>query len=666
MLKAGNINLNRFPVALKELLGRSGGLKRDWKTDLDKAGMTLVSMTTGSEGEFLRIGERLQDIHLRVRALSKLAGAAAERLSGDKIVSERDALKGILRKIGEANDASLGGSATIALIIDRLQEANGQVESFGRIVRNLKVLCNLIRIESARLGDHNEGFVALGEDVLKLIANVDSSLSTLRSRIGNVLVIMADHLLLARKFEVLQQEKTKQLLERLSQSIQKMEKQQELSCQAVQDAARRWKNISGSVGEVVSSLQFHDITRQRLEHVHEALTELREERENKAGGNESKSPAVRYLFADRKNRTKRDTPDIIAKAAATCELQTAQLQHARDDFGGAMERIAQNLGNISSEIFMLSEDIQKVAGASEEKKATYFSELEASLAILMDTIRELAEMNRKMSSSMLQVADAIGDMTSFVRDIRKVGITMRITALNACVHAAHIGESGRALGVLADSIHQLSVDTAGSIDSISSNLEGIGAEAASLSCPGGKYDQELLKKENRALLEQIDSLILPLRQMDEEMSGLLRQFDSDGNSLRQEIEEMDSHLKAHNGMASQIDTVSTSLKDVANDLRAALPEGSGRTVETALGNLAVRYTMDKEREIHAAITSQSAGTAVLPAVAEDEIDQDEAAVELWESSVPEHVPLPGDEEAPTDLARITQDDEDMGDNVELF
>jgi methyl-accepting chemotaxis protein len=666
MLKPREMILNSLPETLRGRIAGSGRSRRAWRDELAEAGRKLEAMTTGSEDAFLFIGEKLQDIHQRVRAMSKLSMAAAECLSGERITSEEDDLKGILRKIGAANDASLGGSATILSLISSLEEADSHVESFSSIVRNLRVLCNLIRIESARLGSSNEGFAALSDDVQALIAHMDASLSTLRGRIGQVLALMADHLLLARKFEASQQEKARQVLDRSRQSIVTMEKQQALSCLAVTDAARRWKNIAGRVGEVVSSLQFHDITRQRMEHVHEALTELMEERQRNEESLERKSPVARYLFFVRNNGSPADTPEVMSRAAATCELQAAQLQHAREDLGGAMERIGQNLSNISSEISMLSGDIQNVAGFSEEKKDTYFSEMEASLAKLKETIREFAEMNGKMSASMLQVAAAVGDMTSLVRDIQRVGITMRITALNACVHAAHIGASGMALGVLADSIQQLSVDTSGSIDSISSNLDAIGAKASALSRQGGRYDLECLEMENRALLDQIGSLMAPLRQKDEEMSGLLRQFDGNGNSLRQEIEEMGAHLQERQGIVNEIDTVALSLKSVTGELRAALPAGSGRTVEAALGNLAVRYTMDKEREIHSALTAQTAVAANLPALPEGDVAPGEMDVELWETDAAAPVALPDEETAAADLPPQTGDADDLGDNVELF
>jgi methyl-accepting chemotaxis protein len=333
-------------------------------------------------------------------------------------------------------------------------------------------------------------------------------------------------------------------------------------------------------------------------------------------------------------------------------LQAAQLQHAREDLAGAVERISENLYRITSEISVLSEDIQKAAGASGEKEDTYFTELETSLAKLMDAIREFTEMNRKMSASMLQVARAMGEMTSYIRDVQKVGIAMRITALNACIHAAHIGESGLSLGVLAESIHQLSVNTAGSIEIISRHLASIGEEAESLSRQGGRYDQARLERENGALLAQVETLMKPLRQMDEELSDLLQQFDSDGSTLQQEIEEMASNLRIHDEMDRGIGAVVTSLKEVSGEMRAGLPAGFDMS-KAALVDMAARYTMDKEREIHMAVAAAvpAAAAGALATAAADRLEP--SAIE-GNRDDSESTPAAGGAEA------------DLGDNVELF
>jgi hypothetical protein len=95
MLSALTSFLHRLPPALKKTTGSSAKFEPEWRDALDEIGRQLVAMTTESEGEFLSMGEKLQDIHLRVRGLSRLSDATAERLSDNAIAAEMEGLKEI-------------------------------------------------------------------------------------------------------------------------------------------------------------------------------------------------------------------------------------------------------------------------------------------------------------------------------------------------------------------------------------------------------------------------------------------------------------------------------------------------------------------------------------------------------------------------------------------
>ena len=88
------------------------------------------------------------------------------------------------------------------------------------------------------------------------------------------------------QFETSRHGQAVQILEGTGQCLNSLTEKHRLSSLAVQDVNARWGRISRAIGEVVSSLQFHDITRQRIEHVKEALAEVAERlsRSAKAAG----------------------------------------------------------------------------------------------------------------------------------------------------------------------------------------------------------------------------------------------------------------------------------------------------------------------------------------------------------------------------------------------
>jgi len=67
--------------------------------------------------------------------------------------------------------------------------------------------------------------------------------------------------------------------------------------------------------------------------------------------------------------------------------------------------------------------------------------------------------NRELSAVMNSVGDTLQDMSAYSGDIEGIGAQIRLIALNAIVKASHMGLEGASLAVLAEAVHNLSVET---------------------------------------------------------------------------------------------------------------------------------------------------------------------------------------------------------------
>src|SRR6185369_15764269 len=85
--------------------------------------------------------------------------------------------------------------------------------------------------------------------------------------------------------------------------------------------------VTGNISEVVASMQSHDITRQQVEHIVEALERLTGDM-RKAGDAALDVALLRNL---------------VIEAGDVCELQSAQLRHASSEFYTATCSIVDNL-----------------------------------------------------------------------------------------------------------------------------------------------------------------------------------------------------------------------------------------------------------------------------------------------------------------------------------
>jgi methyl-accepting chemotaxis protein len=613
---------------------------RIWVDHLQEGGNALCRLSSTTEGEFLRIGESLQDFYRRAGEISRLASSVAERISGDEMAHAQRELQSVFEEVKHQDASSRRGVEGLSSLLGAFDNIRTQLGSFDKTVKSLHMLCNFIGIESARLGDRSEGFKALSNDVKKLGLTVASKSADLTGRCSSISVLIRNHLEMAAGLSNQQKEQGKGILSRAEQNLSALNDRYQRSSVTIREIADRWVHISQNIGEVVSSLQFHDITRQRLEHAGAVLAELGT---NTAGSVRPAGPSPAHpWWKGEKGR--------LAKQAATlfapCEVQVAQLLHAQADLTAAMAGLNRHLREIAADSVGMSEEIGKLAGSGAGENSSFLSRLEKELTALMGAMSDYGQINHQYAASMAHVQTAVGDMSRFIKDIELIGIEMQMIALNACVHAARIGDDGVVLGVLAEAIHQLSVDTAGQIEVVSGSLTAITAEAGSLSTGADCRHLERGQTEDEAMTDHVGALLAPLHRMDEEISVLMSRIDDAGSELSRDIEQAVLGITVQKRMEQGIGEVVSGLGQLIQEMKNLVPGADQVKHRQELADLTARYTMEQERRVHQAVAASASVLAAPSSLAPDR--------EMNRPPV----------EGPAVVTAANQ--EELGDNVELF
>jgi len=596
---------------------RPAARRREWIKTLQSAKDELGELVTGTESEFLEMGGRLHDFYRRADDIAKMSSLIAAKMAGQEIESVTEKLREILDRVKFLEGGSRASSTNLKALLEKFEEIKTPLLGFERVVKNLSILCNFIRIENARFGARDTGFNTVADAVRKLGTSVESKSSQLLEKSEVLTSLIRENLGRISDFEVRRKGSAGFFLENAVQSVTAIAEKNRLSAASLQDVAARWEKISKDIGGVVTSVQFHDITRQRIEHARDAI--------EAASGN---LPAARNDWGG------------IGTAADTCELQVAQLRHASDELVAAVEKIIRNLGDIGRNATEIAVESQAVAGiaSGDGGEKSFLHELEKELSALIEAFSEYIAMNRESMTALGLITDTVGDMSVFVKEIDTIGIEMKMIALNACVHAAHIGEEGMALGVLANSIQQLSDETSQRITAVEENLRAIITAAGDLSA--GSDDKDSWQGRR---VEVLRALMQPLQELDGDIVSLAARIDHAGAALTEDIEKTISGITVHERIAGVIGEVSCAMEDVTAGLRASIPTkehaaGRGQHLE----KLAAMYTMQQERDIHSSVT------VFQPAVSSG------------------LVVLNGGHEEKADDAEGHKTGEEMGDNVELF
>ena len=198
-------------------------------------------------------------------------------MSGREMTEATEGLRQIIARVEELESGSKQGTEVLRVILCRIDEMHRPLTGFAKIVRNLRVLCNFIKVESARLVTTDTGFTTLSEDVGKLAGKIEAKSADLFEQSMRLATRVSENLKRIDQFETSRHGQALHILEGTGHCLNSLTEKHRLSSAAVEDVNARWGRISRAIGEVVSSLQFHDITRQRIEHVKEALAEVTEE-----------------------------------------------------------------------------------------------------------------------------------------------------------------------------------------------------------------------------------------------------------------------------------------------------------------------------------------------------------------------------------------------------
>ena len=110
--------------------------------------------------------------------------------------------------------------------------------------------------------------------------------------------------------------------------------------------AAQYSAILQAFKKVIVSIQFHDLTRQQVEHVIEVLRRLCSGSEREKG------------------------------AATVLAIQSSQLADAGEKFAASVVSVERNLADIAELVLKMADESRTSSGHSEEEKNSFFSELE--------------------------------------------------------------------------------------------------------------------------------------------------------------------------------------------------------------------------------------------------------------------------------------------------
>ncbi len=570
-----------------------------------------------SENDFLTIGSKLQFFLAASKDLSQTTSQISSSIAENLLKEGIAELNWLLRQFSENLVKSAGDikeeTAELLQILGKIELIADNAGNFRKIAKQMRMLGISTKIESSRLGSDDRGFNILAENVEKLSNFINDKAQTIAAKATQLIKEIQQSVSKLENLETEQKLQSDIILGNTSHTLQAFEKKyQEASLQA-NELSISSKDVLTSINEIVVSIQFHDINRQKMEHVSEALSQLSTDAFDDAlSSDDLKDHSYTYgLIHD------------------VCELQIIQLQNALDEFVSAVLNIIQNLQNVEKDVDDIFREITQVLGEKTIFNKGSLNDVKSELASIKLGLEKNTQIGREIADSIKTVVLIIDELTGYILEIEEVGTEIELIALNAILKAARTGKDGAALGVLAESIQRLSLEAKTHTGFSSKILEAISSSSQKLKITMEGYvtnkEEDQFLETNNKTSEILDSF----EQMGTEAGSVLQKLSFQVNVLKKDINAACGTITVHEKVQPATNEIIDELQAIVQDIRGKNILKSDRKLHTE--ELLKRYTMHSERQLHHTFTNAGKRTQklCLPSGAETESLSFDDNVELF-------------------------------------
>jgi methyl-accepting chemotaxis protein len=554
-----------------------------WKETLNMLCKNLRALSASTEKEFISTGADLNGFYEYSQEISKTSSSFVSSFSETELMSViesfRDLLDHMNDYIKQTESGFKNGTEVLQDIYKNISNIYKPVTGFKKIIKTLRILSISTKIESSQLNHNSNGFVTIAEEVERLATLIQIKFTDITSSAELVKKLIEHTLIWTSDLETRQGGKIKEILDSTRATLEVLTQKNESSSQMARKISAELESISKNMEEVVAYMQFHDITRQQVEHVEEALQGV-------------------YNKLDDDNQ---DMEKVLQETGTVCEVQKAQLVNAKEKFTRAVSTIMDSLKGISFNISAIDGDVRKLAGTENESSLSFFSQIESGVFSIISSLRESIEAISKLSAGMDDLGKTVVGISQFVNDVGEISSELELIAMNARIKAAHTGEEGAPLGVIAEAIHKLSIDARIQKTEISDELQKIASSAEFLHLNINTNAEEQAVK-TESMLNNLNSLTHRLGSINETILSCFHKIQKEGQELADGIDNTVSDIQVHYMFAREIDRACSVLNSIISEIREIMPEMIFQEDAEILKCMEIKYTMQSEREIHESLT----------------------------------------------------------------
>ncbi|MBN9308531.1 hypothetical protein [Devosia sp.] len=562
----------------------------------------LAAPRDAIDGAFVAVGGRLAEC---AEILSRITGtfeALPVELGGDELTVATDRLALVGRRAGEIALALGTEQGDLTRLVEALHRAAQPIDALRRTVRMMGIVAINARVVAAGVIDEREDFSVFTTDIAQLSDSAATTISKFHRTYEALTGVVADAALARGSFQAAHRDTLSALAGELERDLAEVTGQRLESARSSAVTGQMSRAIADRVAAAVMALQVGDATRQRLEHVEAALTDV--------------APLVLPRAAGEVSGEGPDGGGHDPSAhLPVLELQRLQLAAARESLVEEMASGAEALGQLSHDVQAVLDHASAVYGSAENRSA--LAELHGAVRRAVTVLRDCESERGKLDQVAAAVSDTVRVLLGHVEAVQEIEYKMRLVSLNAAVKCAQLGPRGRALDVIAQQLRTLTGETVVSAHAAVECLTQASEFSAAFtrSADSGATRVGDIEREATAALGELEAVGF-------RMKNALVELYADGPQVARRLDDAVADLAGHATISEAISDIEFALtrpRGAEADHGAPdAPAGIDPALEPFLATLRRRYTMDAERRLHDGFTGLAPEAEPEPAA--DDLD----------------------------------------------
>ena len=571
-----------------------------WSHLLSDSIVELRKLASTTEQEFLTVGSQMQKIYSHATEFASTANDLVGTASGETIHGLSTELFQMLANMEayrkQIEHQRTTSTRTFSQVVSQLLLIHAPLEGFQKMSKHLYILEVLIKIESAYMGEIGSEFVNLALDIRKLSLAIKEKARTIRDQQEILSSTITRNVPAINTTISKQENQIGSILEKTGTSLHELDEVTHGFSELGHTIAQLADENTARISDIVQSMQFHDIYRQQVEHIAEAL--------------ESLPSKLSDMVHSADNLDEEHFRIFVSNMGDVCEIQEAQLSFASQELHAAVMAIITNLQDIGKQQKDLSADIHTRSGSIDSSGTSFVDNVRNDMSSIANLLASCATSNQDMTAIIAEVGTTVNAITAFVADIEEIGHEVIQIALNARIKAARTGTDGDSLSSLSEEIGQLSEKAVGSTTIITTTLTDVRSITTVLETESGQAGAAL-NEDLATLTNKLNHVLNTLEEMGNGIGSLLLQTGRQVDSLNREIEKLISGIEVHNRCKTMADKITVKLQVLFTEARQMYPATT--SFKNDLRQLSTKYTMESERKIHEQIANKKGKATLQPA-----------------------------------------------------